>query len=209
MFDLEKEAKQYEYLFNKQGYFNDVNGNRINPLMPTTITSLSKNEIIKSIVFGLSNKCRFNGQIPFLWTVAQHSMLVEDFVKTSHKLKPLKHLKRYRILALLHDCEEAFLPDIPSSLKPFIYVKLSDGRISPIADIGRKLRLAIYERLGVICDKDTWSEVKKRDKLALNYEFNFLFERFYEVHAIRPRIRFQDQVEIRKEFVDRLKELHY
>jgi hypothetical protein len=61
------------------------------------------------IAHGLSKICRFVGQIPVMYTVAQHSVLASYEVP-----------EEYAFSALMHDASEAFTGDIPTPLKMLI-----------------------------------------------------------------------------------------
>ena len=61
---------------------------------------------IEDIAHGLANTARFAGQLPKIYTVAQHSWLVSDMASEDMKLT-----------ALLHDASEAYLGDMPSPFK--------------------------------------------------------------------------------------------
>lgn len=64
---------------------------------------------LTDIARGLSREGRYANQTKYMWTVADHSMLVARNVP--------QHLKG---LALLHDATEAYMRDIPSPLKKML-----------------------------------------------------------------------------------------
>ena len=64
---------------------------------------------IMDVAHSLSNRCRFSGATYKFYSVAQHSVHICEFVPAEYKLE-----------ALLHDAAEAYFPDIPSPLKPFL-----------------------------------------------------------------------------------------
>lgn len=78
---------------------------KFNPFYP-------KEELIEieDIYHALSMKVRFNGHGDSFYSVAHHSLCLAELCDQENK-----------IYALLHDAAEAYLPDIPSPLKPFIH----------------------------------------------------------------------------------------
>lgn len=77
---------------------------------------------ILDVAKGLSQNCRYNGQTPFHYSVAQHSLLCDDLLVT---LYPDADIKLRRTM-LLHDGAETYVPDVHSCVKHKLpdYLKL-------------------------------------------------------------------------------------
>lgn len=120
---------------------------------------------IQDIALGLSNTCRFGGQIRTFYSVAEHS------VKMSQIIAP-----QYAYIALMHDAAEAFTGDIPSPLKHLLpdFQKIEarcEKRIQSIfkcgyptpaaADAVKRADMAMLaaEKKQVLVNADKWPEV--------------------------------------------------
>jgi len=68
---------------------------------------------IEDIAQGLSNVCRFGGQVPEFYSVAQHSVLVFQLLRDVLGVSDPATLMQ----GLLHDATEAYLGDVVSPLK--------------------------------------------------------------------------------------------
>lgn len=79
---------------------------------------------IKDIATGLSNICRYSGQLNTFYSVAQHSVLVSRVVS-----------EEYALEALLHDASEAYIGDVITPVKQFLpdYKKIEHNLMSVIA----------------------------------------------------------------------------
>lgn len=83
-----------------------VNGAFFDPLRPEP-----EKMGLEVIAQALANSCRFGGQVPLFYSIAQHSVLVAA-------LSP-QDMEAQRC-AILHDGDECFgLPDLPTPVKPF------------------------------------------------------------------------------------------
>jgi hypothetical protein len=67
---------------------------------------------IVDIAGGLARKCRFNGQCSRFYSVASHSLMVSEIMQNLALGDPLE--------GLLHDGNEAYLPDVPSPYKKLL-----------------------------------------------------------------------------------------
>lgn len=103
---------------------------------------------ITDIAKGLSNTCRYGGQINEFYSVAQHSVVVAEHASPQN-----------RLAALLHDAPEFILGDPVTHLKPL----LPDYR-----KIENWLHLAICDKFDL--DPIIPDEIKKIDKLICHDE---------------------------------------
>ena len=70
------------------------------------------------IATALSMKVRYTGHVAQMYTVAQHSVFVADILE---RMGADCHLQ---LLGLMHDATEAYLPDVSSTLKSEIFVRV-------------------------------------------------------------------------------------
>lgn len=107
---------------------------------------------IEDIATSLSHICRYGGQIPRFYSVAQHCVLCSehlDIVQGSPPLLLQKH-------ALMHDAAEAYMGDIVTPLKRFMRFVLPhcvDGRSSwlhcDFSSVEDGVLKAVFARFGM------------------------------------------------------------
>ncbi len=112
---------------------------------------------IFDIATGLSNQCRYNGQLPKFYSVAQHSVIVAE------QAEKLGKTRRQCLKALLHDSHEAYLGDIVTPLK----LVLDNYR-----EIENSVDDAICERFKIPKGMDAW--LHDLDKVVLATEIRDL-----------------------------------
>jgi len=121
---------------------------------------------IVDIAHALSLTCRFGGHCKMLYSVADHSVRVAELCKPYSKLS-----------ALLHDAHEAYVPDIPSSIK------------ADLPDV-RELNFTIEE---AIMSKFTdflgdWDEIRYMDEVMLASEARDLMPNVKDWRELPPPI---------------------
>ncbi len=161
-----------------------VSGEKIIFLRPDPRTIM-----LKDIAQHLSLLCRFSGATtrngePTLYTVAQHSVLVGQIVKTTLDDEGVDWTVEYwdQILAaLLHDAEEYVLNDVSSPLKACM-----GGRYKEIAN---GLRRVIFDSFGIDWGYHNQT-IKDADNIAI------LVERYYLMpdHPGWPKISAEEMV---------------
>lgn len=104
---------------------------------------------LEDIANGLSLICRFNGQIPRFYSVAQHSVLVSALCPDDLKLE-----------GLLHDAPEAYIGDVIKPLKDLLGVTYKG--------IEMNFERVIFNRFKLSLDR--LHEVKKYDLMAYDLE---------------------------------------
>lgn len=120
---------------------------------------------IEDIAWGLSNLCRFAGQTPRFYSVAQHSVLVSDY------LHPL-----FRLHGLLHDAAEAYLGDVMGPAKALLpdYQRLE-----------ALVMQAISERFNLFWSSEANEHVVEADRAVLGAEIKLLFNDDPEVWDVK------------------------
>lgn len=130
-----------------------LSGRRLDLLDPTPVDIE-----IADIAHGLAFVARWNGQTKgdFAYSVAEHSLLVEQIFTTQNPKAPTK----WRLAALLHDAPEYVIGDMISPVKAAVgpgYGALDD-----------RLAAAVHIRFGLPAQvpADVKKQIKKADKLS-------------------------------------------
>lgn len=103
---------------------------------------------IEDIAHSLSRMCRYAGHCNRFYSVAEHSILVAEYMPAE-----------YQLAALLHDASEAYLVDIPRPFKSYL---------TNYYELEAKIMNTIYEKFGVDCGFH--DEIKAVDTRILNDE---------------------------------------
>lgn len=130
-----------------------LSGRRLDLLDPTPVDIE-----IEDIAHGLAFVARWNGQTrgDFAYSVAEHSLLVEDLFSTLYPNAPVK----WRLAALLHDAPEYVIGDMISPVKAAVgpdYEALDD-----------RLMRAIHLRFGLpaVVPAAVKKQIKRADKVS-------------------------------------------
>lgn len=121
---------------------------------------------IEDIAHGLARVARWNGQTrgehPF--SVAQHSLIVEQIVQSVHPELPASDL----LAALLHDAPEYVIGDLISPFKAAIGLDYKSFELRLLAAIHRRFGMPFAER------PELAAIIKKADRVAAYYEATVL-----------------------------------
>jgi len=149
----------------KNGVINTYSGLLIDLLNPT-VDMID----IEDIARGLAFKGHFGGQTPFYFSIAQHSVLVQNLM-----IEDYFGNTKMLLLGLLHDASEAYIGDMVKPLKV---------HMSEFCEVEGVLMEVICEKYGL--DYTAIDEVKSYDKLAQRMEFKTFFEGASLVGPISP-----------------------
>lgn len=120
---------------------------------------------IHDIAHPLSQIVRFSGHLQYPLTVAQHSLTVMAIMEKDG------YGKKALIEALMHDCHEAMVGDMPNPLKNYLYVNHNfDFR-----RLEMQIRERIYDRFGI--ENENEDIIKKYDLICCKTEAHSLFNK--------------------------------
>ncbi|MBY6066291.1 HD family hydrolase [Leisingera aquaemixtae] len=130
-----------------------LSGRRLDLLDPTPVDIE-----IEDVAHGLAFVARWNGQTmgDFAYSVAEHSLLVEDIFARMQPKAPVK----WRLAALLHDAPEYVIGDMISPVK---------AAVGPgYGDLDQRLTSAIHLRFGLpaALPKTVKAQIKRADKVS-------------------------------------------
>lgn len=130
-----------------------LSGRRLDLLDPTPVDIE-----IEDIAHGLAFVARWNGQTrgDFAYSVAEHSLLVEDIFSRMYPKAPVK----WRLAALLHDAPEYVIGDMISPVK---------AAVGPgYGELDQRLTTAIHLRFGLpaALPKTVKAQIKRADKVS-------------------------------------------
>lgn len=105
--------------------------------------------VIEDIAQGLGMICRYNGQVPYFYSVAQHSCLVADWLN-------LHGYDNLALTGLLHDSAEAYVGDIVRPMKriPSFMEVYSEIEKQVELAIGTALDVTLYPMNPIVKDAD-------------------------------------------------------
>lgn len=129
----------------KEVWIQTVSGKRVDLPIP----NLDQIDIT-DIAYALSMKCRFNGQCKKFYSVAEHS------VRVSYLLP-----QELSLAGLLHDANEAYLPDIPRPVKELI------PEYKPVENLMEEVINAKY---GIDLSDEDKQHIKRADNVMLATE---------------------------------------
>jgi uncharacterized protein len=118
----------------------------------------------------LANLCRFNGHTRFFYSVAEHSMLVEELARRCPTIRVFNPQRA--LLALLHDAHEAYLGDMTTPVAHALDLVGGFAAVGGMKALKDRADRAIFAKAGLTPeDVARWMpEVKRADSLSLMIE---------------------------------------
>lgn len=116
---------------------------------------------ITDIARGLSNTCRFGGQLIDFYSVAEHSVRAVLVAYSDYRDENIQRA------CLLHDASEFTCCDIPRPLKLML---------KEYYPIQHRVQAAVMARYGIDYNKDVEAVVKEIDNVLLKNERDFFFK---------------------------------
>jgi len=128
---------------------------------------------IEDIARGLSHLCRYVGQCPKFYSVAEHSLLVYQLVSTYHPDIDLK------MWALLHDAPEAYMGDIAAPIKQLVKeFVVAENKI--MATIAKKYFLEEREIPRIVKEYDIVARHIETDRMRMSSFFYGTVDKEYK-----------------------------
>ncbi len=130
---------------------------------------------IEDIAIGVARECRYGKQTLRYYSVAEHSVIVSRLVE---RISP-----HYACEALLHDCDEGYLSDMPRPLKHDPEMSLERLRAC-----GKLIQTAAFQRFGVRPTEESNALIDAIDKRLVLDEVHQLMRNpdMYTVPHAKP-----------------------
>ncbi len=151
-------------------YIQTASGRLFWPLDPRT-----EEVVIQDIAHALSNMVRWTGHVSQFYSVAQHAVMVSELVES---VAP--HLA---LAALHHDSAEAYLSDICSPTKEFLFFHYENyagvQQVDSFHEVENRVEAAIFKALDIpaLMPGDR-AVIKAADRAALRLEAEHLMHAF-------------------------------
>jgi uncharacterized protein len=130
---------------------------------------------IRDIAHSLALQCRFAGQCPWFYSIAEHSIQVVNAMELHPGMRP------YALNGLLHDAAEAYICDLPKPIK---------AGLDEYRDLERLVEDVIAQKFDIELDRP---EVKAADRsvLKMEYERFFSSEHFVEAFGHEAKMQYK------------------
>jgi uncharacterized protein len=123
---------------------------------------------------GLAYTCRWAGQMPAYYSVAEHSFYVAVVLTDAYRAERAPNPYLLYRAALLHDAAEAYMGDIPSPYKKlvrFAAVPEAEGGFDPYKEVEDRMLRVIFAVAGCPWpDVDEWADIKAADLIVRDAE---------------------------------------